>query len=303
MTVLVCVLLLAPGISQAGFNFPPRHIDGMTATLALQVPEQGPAPGLARVQLTLQVRGPGGLAVQYPRLEDALAAWRVEWSASSWSSTNEEALCEQTLALVQVKPGVVPLPGVTVRLRSAPGETWQDVSWPDLLREERDVPGPEQVAPPPPSPWPARLRVAGVSLVAILLLALLLFAGRRWRAARQRPLTADQRALARLAAAPADSAQAVTHLDGVLRQYLDERFGVEASRKTTAEVLAALAEKGEPATGRNDLAELLAWGDLAKFAPQSGPEDLQRIRERMGEFVRITASGEEKRKEKERKSR
>ena len=87
---------------------------------AAEGPEQGPGPGRARARLTLEVTGPAGLAVEFPRLEDALAGWRVQWAASSWSQLDGRVLWVQTLDLVQVKPGVVPLPGVSLRIRAGP---------------------------------------------------------------------------------------------------------------------------------------------------------------------------------------
>jgi hypothetical protein len=305
VTGLVLFLLMAAPAEERepGVVFPPQRKGNITATLEVRVPAQGPGPGRGRVQLTINVRGPRSLEVDGPQLEDALAGWQTQWAASSWSSGEGEADWEQSMELVQVKPGVVPLPGVTLRVRDGPSAGWEEMSWPDLLNEPRDVPGPEQLPPLPPSPWPRLLVVLGTVLAAGLGLALLVRVGRRWRAAGERPLPAHERALARLGAMPAEPGAAVLHLDGVLRGYLEERFGVEAMRKTTREVMAALPEK--PALSEqetSDLAELLAWCDMAKFAGISQGTDVREAYEQTGRFVRATSPGEEKRDGEERKS-
>jgi hypothetical protein len=269
VTTLALVLLLATP-TQAGegdFTFPIERHGAMTATLSLQLPERGPAPGLARVQLTLRVTGPTGCEVDGPRLEDALAGWRVQWAISSWASQDDQALWEQTLNLVQVKPGVVPLPGVVLRLRAGPGEKWKDVLWPDLLQEARAVAPPETQPPLPPSPWPERLRLGGIVLGVLLGLGLLLRGLQRWRSGRMRPLPAHQRALVRLEQIPDEALAAVAYLDRVLRDYLAERFAVEALRMTTKELVVALQERAElPVEQWAELTDLLAWCDRGKFA-------------------------------------
>jgi hypothetical protein len=292
--VFLLLLTAGPGqIREPGLVLPPQHKGAITATLELRVPEQGPAPGRGRVGLTIRVHGPLGLEVDEPQLEDALEAWRTPWAASSWSFTEQAASWEETLELVQTKPGVVPLPGLTLRVRSGPTATWETIAWPDLLNEARDVPGPEQLPPFPPSPWPRVLLALAIALVSAAGLALLVRLGRRWRKASNRPLSAHERALARLAAIPAEPAAAVLHLDALLRGYLEERFGVEAMRKTTREVLAALEDHTAlPAERASALAELLAWCDVAKFARGEQGPDIEQATERARGFVRITAPGQ-----------
>jgi hypothetical protein len=292
MTALALALLMtAPARpAEPGFTFPPQTRGGATAVLGLQIPEQGPGPGRARARLTLEVTGPAGLSVEFPRLEDALAGWRVGWACSSWAAEGGRASCELTLGLVQTKPGAVPLPGVTVRVREGGKEGWQTFSWSDLLNEERDVPPPEAVPPLPPSPWPARFVLVGVALVGAALLALVVQTRRIWRSGRRRPLPPHERALGLLEATPGEPAAAATHLDAVLRGYLQERFGVEASRKTKGELLAALREKGDLPVGQEEnLEALLGRFDLIKFAGQQVGQEVHSIREGVGGFIRQTA--------------
>jgi hypothetical protein len=294
MPALVLALLLSAAApaqtSESSFTFPAQRLDGMTATLSVQVPEQGPAPGRGRVTLTLQVSGPAALEVDEPILEDALAGWRVEWAGSSWTINKDRVSVVQTLQLVQIKPGAVPLPGVTLRLRASTSASWQSASWPEVLAEPRDVPPPVAVPPVPPSPWPARLVASGIVLAAALCLSLLVLVGQRWRAGRKRPLPAHDRALLRLDEMPADPVAAVLHLDTVLRRYLQERFGVEALARTNRELLAALTEEQSlPAEQAAALADLLSWCELAKFAGIAAGEGITETRARAREFVQRTA--------------
>ncbi len=304
MTALVLLLLtvVAPAEREPGLVLPPEHRGDVTATLALRVPEQGAGPGRGRVQLTIDVHGPDGLEVDGPQLEDALAGWQIRSAASSWSSSDSGEDWEETLELVQVKPGVVPLPGLTLRVRSGPKASWQEVSWPDLLNEPRDVAGPEKLPPLPPSPWPRVLVLLALVLTVGAGLALLVRVGRRWRAAGQRPLPVHERALGRLDAMPEEAPAAVVHLDSVLRGYLEERYGVEALRQTTGEVLSALAEKNALSGEQTaELSELLRWYDVAKFAGGAGMADVREAAERTRQFVRTTAAGEKDRDTEERK--
>jgi hypothetical protein len=111
------------------------------------------------------------------------------------------------------------------------------------------------------------------------------------------------RAVRRLDELPAVPAAAVLQLDAVLRGYLEERFGVEAMRKTTREVLSALAEKASlPDEQASALAELLAWCDVAKFAGGGQGADIREACERTRQFVHATAPGEEERDREERKT-
>jgi hypothetical protein len=298
VTGLLLILLTAvPAEDRApGLELPPEHRGEIMATLALRVPEQGAGPGRGRVQLTIHVHGPAGFEVDGPQLEDALAGWQIRSAASSWSSADGADDWEETLELVQVKPGVVPLPGVTLRVRAGASGSWEEIGWPDLLNEPRDVPGPEKLPPLPPSPWPRVLLLIAVALTAGAGLALLVRAGRRWRAAGERPLPVHERALARLDAMPEEAPAAVVHLDIVLRGYLEERFGVEALRQTTREVLSALAEKNALSGEQmKDLTDLLQWCDVAKFAGGADVAEVRDARERTRQFVRTTAPGEKER--------
>jgi hypothetical protein len=270
---LLPLLLLAGAPPAPGVELPARAGGGVTARLWVSVPEQGPAPGRGRARLTLSVEGPPALQVDGPRLEDALAGWRVAWRASSWAADGHARL-EITLGLVQVKPGVVPLPGVHLRVRAGPEGDWHDLSWPELLGEPRDVPPPVELPPLPPSPWPRLLGTLALLLAGAVAAPLLARAWRRWRAGPGRPAPAWQRALARLA-----EAREMAQLTGVVRGFLEEQAGLPATRLTTGELFAGLEGRGAPPVALAGLRELFALGDLEKFAGQpAGPEQVEAAR-------------------------
>ncbi len=265
----VVLLLAALAGEPSGADLEVRRAGDIEARLVVEVPEEGIAPGRARIQLELTFEGPEGLEVQPPRLEDADAGWRLAGQTSAWRQEKGHVTWSITLRLEQVKPGVVPLPGVVVGVRDNPGTAWQTVSWMQPLHEAREVPPPDTLPPLPPSPWPGRLRWLGLALAGVLALALLARAiRRRLRARAVQP--AHVRALARLEAAelppPDRAAERFAHVERVVRDYLDERFGLRARQQTTVQVLAGAGSV--PAEAREALKELLEHGELVKFAGQ-----------------------------------
>jgi hypothetical protein len=204
--------------------------------------------------------------VQGPRLEDALAGWRVVWRSSSWRQEEDRVHWSLTLWVDQVKPGYVPAPGLVAGVRTDPGQSWQEVAWTDLLNVERDVPPPDTLPLLPASAWPPRLRWLSLALACGLIVLLLVRAVRR-RLGVRRALPPDARALARLEAPALPPAERFAHVEAVVRDYLDEQHGLKTRQQTAAEVLAGAAAL--PAEARQALRELLERGELVKFAGQA----------------------------------
>ena len=94
-----------------------RTAGGVEARLSLDVPDEGVGPGLARVRIEVVVSGPVGMRVEGPRLEDALAAWGVVQRSTKEGEAGGKSVTTLSLTLEQVKPGVVALPGVVLRVR------------------------------------------------------------------------------------------------------------------------------------------------------------------------------------------
>jgi hypothetical protein len=269
MTALLCLLAAVAGGRAEIADLPPRRAGDVEAHLRIDVPEEGIAPGQARLRYTLTFAGPEGLQMQPPRLEHAYAGWRIAARASSWRRDGDGAHCTLTLHLEQFKPGDIPPPGVVVPVRAGQDTAWQEVAWMRPLREPRDVAPPDTLPPLPRSAWPARLRWAAVVLACLLLAALLGRAVQR-RRRRRAAQPAHVVALARLEEAalpPADRpAERFGHAETVVREYLDARLGLKTLQQTTREVLAACRDL--PAEARAALEELLRRGELVKFAGQ-----------------------------------
>lgn len=266
-------------------TLPAKTWGGVTATLSIRVAEQTPQPGTARVRLRLTVEGPADLRVEEPQLEDALAGWRVMLRTPS-IRPGDPCRWECTLDLEQVKPGVVPLPGVGIRVH-ANGDSGK-IAWPDLLNEAADVALVVELPPLPPSPWPGRLRRVALASLGALGLAGVVFGVRRWAArpgSPLPPLAAALVAVDHLQRSQIDPVRLVAELDGVLRTYL-ETSGVPATRMTGVELRGALQEEAEA------LALILTRGEELKFAgSEVGMEQAQRLANEARQI--LTRLGEE----------
>jgi hypothetical protein len=271
VSALACLLLAALSPAEADEFVISKG--EMEARLRLTVPEEGVAPGRARARIDIAVSGPPGLEIDGPRLEDAVAGWRAARRTSSWRREGEQAHMDIGLNLEQTKPGVVALPGIRLRARDGPAGDWEEFAWPDLLHEPRDVAPPVKPNDFPPSPWPGRLRWLALVAAVALTLAFVAWKARRWRPAPpEQP--AHLRALARLEGGSLSPAEHLARIDQVVREYLDERFGLSTRRKTVAETLAVCANLPDPA--RMALAQLLRRVEVAKFAGVAVSEEDRR---------------------------
>lgn len=268
MSVMVLLAALGPAVP-----LPPQARGEVTARLTVTIPDQGAAPGLAQARWTLEVEGPPTLEIDGPRLEDALDGWRRPAEASSWAPGRVEV----TWLTVQTKPGVVPLPGVTLRVRAGPAAAWDEVSWHDILQEPRDVPPP--IAPPaaPASPWPRRLLFAAFVVQGAVLLLLGARRWRRWRARPVPPPTPREAALAALESpelpGPGEPRARFAHVAAVVRDFLERERGVPAGRLTTDELAAALRAGGLAEDDILRARNILVACDRVKFSARAGVPD------------------------------
>lgn len=177
----------------------------------------------------------------------------------------------------------------TTRMQLRPGRHGRlqlgpqlEVFVPSVLPEgpEREVTeAPADLTPPPAPPSRWWWALLAVPLLALLFL-LLRPRGRRGMgdAVPLPPHTEALRALQRLAQqpreTPAQVEQFYLQVSGILRRYLELRFGLPASRRTSEEFLAELeADARLPEAQRHSLANFLRHCDLVKFgAWQPGPE-------------------------------
>jgi hypothetical protein len=296
--IVGCALLLLPSrLPAQGVALETRKSGDVTARLEVQVADREPGGGKATVWYRLTVEGPAGLEVEPARLDDPTSAWKpYRWL--SWASDGTRTVWGESIRMDQLKPGVVPLPDVTVRFRDSPAGTWEEAEWKDILKTPREIPDIEPVPPAPPAPsWKRWLQWSALAAAVLLAAAWLL---RRRLAARPAPLPPDRWALRELdriertALPPAGEPDAFhTQVSNVVRRYLQERFGLRAPQQTTAELLALGAAQQLPAAQQALLRDLFERCDLAKFARAgASPEDCRRTATLARAFVQQTATRE-----------
>jgi hypothetical protein len=157
----------------------------------------------------------------------------------------------------------------------------------------RDIRGPKLIVPE----WlvPALL-AAGVLLVGGSYLL-----WRHRRRLKSRPLLPYEMALQRLDAArafmqPANAQEFTTAVSGIIRGYIEQRFSVIATRRTTEEFLRDLLESTNTSLARyqSQLGEFLNRCDLVKFAALSPTlQDMESLHQSARAFVLDTAQPEE----------
>jgi hypothetical protein len=282
--VLIVALLLAlESPASEGYRSPPHPLGRASAELEVRVAEKGPGPGLGRVQLRITVQGPRGLEVEPVQIQDALAAWKVRLAASGWCEENDGERWEELIDLVQVKPGVVSLPSVRLRARVG-SEEWHDTRWTDPLEGSLGPPPVELPGPPPPGPWPGRLRLAGGVLLGVLLVVVAVAVLRRLRVRPRVPESPQARALARVAALHPpphrDAQEFHALLADILRELLAQRYTLPALHYTTADLLAALGRLTDPpgSAWQERLRDLLEGCDRVKYAGLAPASDECRSR-------------------------
>jgi len=150
-----------------------------------------------------------------------------------------------------------PRPSASAGPAPAPAEASEDI---------RDIRGPKFIAPP----WLLPAVIAGV-----LLLALGAYGFWRWRRRRRQPrvLLPFEVALQRLEEMralmqPGRAREFSIAVSDVVRRYIEERFGVTATHRTTEEFLHDLLDSSHAPLARHRalLSEFLQACDLVKFA-------------------------------------
>jgi hypothetical protein len=139
----------------------------------------------------------------------------------------------------------------------------------DAEEDIRDIRGPKAVQ----GSWVLPAVLAGAIVVAVLSYAVW---RRRHRGTRRRSLTLSEQALERLESTrplmrPATAREFGIAASDVIRSYIEKRFDVIATQRTTEEFLQTLLQSSNEALGRHRLllAEFLQQCDFIKFAPGS----------------------------------
>lgn len=254
--------------------------DSTTLTLALEgsaplrvaMPE-GPAKLLTAESAAVWRIRPAGRP-KSESLGDGRERWTQSFRLDPFAAGNPVVIA---FAPVKVKAGTdlneqeVTWPAVNVTVEL---ERWKDAGRDDLerARQETRITGIETLPPlAPPDPGDVGWKVAAV-LGAVFALVVAAALMRRWRA-KPPPLPPGEwaeRELARLEADLAEgratTAAAADRTATILRGYIERRYALNATKLTTAELLASAEEAGWPADSAGELREILERCDRSKFA-------------------------------------
>jgi hypothetical protein len=161
------------------------------------------------------------------------------------------------------------------------------------VEDIRDIRGPKFIA--PAWAWPA-------AIAAAVLLALCgYWLWRRQRRSRARVLTPFEIAIKGLEdirglMLPGSAREFSTQVSSIVRTYIEQRFDVTATRRTTEEFLRDLLESSNASLARHrtPLGEFLYQCDVVKFAAASlTTENMESLRQSARAFVMATAAPEE----------
>jgi Domain of unknown function (DUF4381) len=186
------------------------------------------------------------------------------------------------------KPIAVPTPGAAA---SGPAASGSVASGPE--EDIRDIRGPKYVLPA----WVLPAVAAGVAI-----LALIIYRVWRWRRSRRaRILLPYERALERLEdirtlMQPAGAREFSIAVSDIVRSYIEQRFDVAVTRRTTEEFLRDLLQTTHASLARHQslLGDFLHQCDFVKFAGIGLTlQDMEALRQSARAFVLATAKPEE----------
>ena len=268
-----------------------------------------------QLRLTLSVTAPPDRNVIFPEVFDRLGPFQVANHFTPEPEMLDPQIREwrQEYLLEIGEVGELEIPPLTVTLSGeddAEGvEPLQLTTEPyrvvvtSILPEGADLKKPRDIAPPVELAWRGLPLWAWVAIAAALVLAVLAILW--WRRARRRRLLrgassqpAHELALAALDRLQRDDLIALQRVEefyvrvsGILRHYVEWRFGLRAPEQTTEEFLDAMLVAGGPIAAHRDLlSAFLAHCDLVKFARhQPAPDDMHDALQRARDFVEQTA--------------
>ena len=170
---------------------------------------------------------------------------------------------------------------------------WAAPVTPNSAEDIRDIRGPKVLL----ADWVLPVVMAGVAIIALGVYVI----WRRRRNRRARVLSSDEIALQRLEEIrtlmqPARAREFSTAASDIVRSYIEQRFDVTATRRTTEEFLRDLLETPHASLSRHQslLGDFLHHCDFVKFAAMSlGVPDMESLRQSARVFVLATAGTEE----------
>jgi Domain of unknown function (DUF4381) len=159
-----------------------------------------------------------------------------------------------------------------------------------VAEDIRDIRGPKYLLPD----WILPALIAGAVLVALSLYGL--WRWRRKRAARiwlPHEIALQRLEDIRTLMQPASAREFSTAVSDIVRRYIEQRFDVTATRRTTEEFLRDLLESSNVSLARHQglLGEFLQQCDFVKFAALAlTPQNMESLRQSARAFVLATAN-------------
>jgi hypothetical protein len=174
-----------------------------------------------------------------------------------------------------------------------PAASTAGAATPNSGEDIRDIRGPRVLL----ADWVLPALIAGLAIIALGVYGI----WRRRRNRRARVLSSDEFALQRLEEIrtlmqPARAREFSTAASDIVRSYIEQRFDVTATRRTTEEFLRDLLETPHAPLARHQslLGDFLHHCDFVKFAAMSlGVQDMESLRQSARAFVLATAGTEE----------
>ncbi|MEL6671309.1 MAG: hypothetical protein AAFR61_03930 [Bacteroidota bacterium] len=308
---LVCWMLV---ITSTGLTVQGQQVSVLVGVDAEQI-EIGDHLGLS-----LQVKSPAATAVIWPTLKDTLGSWEVLAQSPIDSSQEGSSLIQKRiLTLIHFEPGDHVVPRLPFSYLDQTGSSEISFSRPVFVSVDSIALDDESAYKPikdimdAPASWKEYwpFYLLGGSL---LLIGGFLFWGIRNRPAlegklpvitRKPRLPAHERAMRRLSKLEqqkrwqkGDIKGYYDHLTDILRAYMEVEFKIPALESVTDQTLKALRERNFSSKLMEEVGELMARADLAKFAKyQPGDKENLEAMETARGFIR-----EAKRKAEEEKA-
>ncbi len=272
------VASVAAAVASAVTTASPAPVRIASRTERSQVPIGTP------FRYTVEIRAPRSVELIVPILGGQLGELTVvDFGDEPVREEGDEVVVTRWYSLVAYRPGYLLIPGLTVQYRDADGTPGRvdgediGIVVGSLLENVPETADIRDIKRPVPVPfdWTPVLLGAGVLAVLALLGGTVVWWVRRWNApAPILELPADVEALealARLRDRRFDDAVALAAwyvaLSGVVRTYIERRFGVRAPEMTTEEFMVAVQRDSRLVPShREQLAGFLADCDLVKFA-------------------------------------
>jgi len=238
------------------------------------------------VAVRLHIAGPGGTEIEFPTLDALRKSFQIndiKRTGPTAESDGRDAW-ELNFKLEVLRAAETELPPLTVRYRTSPESDWTEAATDSIPIQFRSMLGPDaEAAEPRPNPrpidWPDWFpwALAAFVVVVLVLLAVGAWIVRSSRSRRVQPImriSPYRKALdgiRRIEEAcyleRCELEKFYTELSGVIRHYIEDRFGLRAPEQTTEEFLQELTRQPVlDESQRGALATFLEQSDLVKFA-------------------------------------